>query len=110
MTIFTHICHYTEAPVGRTGLRPTMAELIYLPVRGRIINVPKEVPKHKSMEFGMYLLSDRDIVDDIVDICGGDYVKANTDFLQAWLDGKGGHSPVTWDYLISALQSSFKLS
>ena len=49
------------------------------------------MPLHKSKEFGMGLLSDRNIVGDIIGRCGDNLMRANTEVLQAWLDGKGGN-------------------
>ena len=89
--------------MNRADLRPTMAELTCLPVRGRILNIPKEVPLHKSELFGMGLLSDGNIVGDIIGRCGDNLMRANTEVLQAWLDGKGEN--VTWRYLWTILST-----
>ena len=98
------ILSYTEARMAlmiRSDLQPTMAELSCLPVQGRTINIAMAVPKHKTTTFGMGLLLDQDIVGDIIGRCGDNNVIANTEVLQAWLDGKGGI--VTWRYLWTIL-------
>ena len=87
--------------------KPTLPELLRLPVRGRNINVIKEIGA-KYYELGIQLLQDKTgaKMEEIVDgnsWRGNSWRRDSTRaILSCWIKGEG-KQPVTWATLVSEL-------
>ena len=101
LTVYSHQ-HTTCNP----GTKPTLRELLrFTCIDGRVINIPVEIATYKYVQFGTFLLDDRN--GSRVKIMARrnhyDAEQINTEILQEWLIGRG-KQPVTWATLVEVLR------
>ena len=102
----TLFCGFIMSAFAFADERPNLPNLLNFPGKsGKYINIPKQIGT-KYLIFGVLLLNDKTgaEVDAIIQHHHEKATQINLEILRLWIGGKG--QPLSWDTLISVLNSS----